>query len=353
MAHENNIERIQKLTMLREIVTNYSHQKHKSHFLPPNHKRYEWHNKFCHIKPMAWDNPLEIPYVAATSLIDAYSLLPGRPDIAFNSLWSAINSSYNNLYLSNHSNPGKQITDTKGIDYSVARIKQYIHEQIPVNQSASPQHSVTIFKTIKEYIKQASDKNFNFVATYILKGIAVENHNSNNPESAVRDIFIPSIYNTIKSKFPELYNKISLSTGAKYSDICSISETECKTDIDYGIPNNKADNSRKLIHATGKLIRQEILAFQPLSEHSNVIFKDEAAWLSFIIRTLLYATRNIAAHGNAATRLNSIFSNGESITSSSWTFLFGYCYFSLILLCQGKLSIADLSPIYSNSQIRL
>lgn len=342
----------QKLSELKNLVINYSTQKHKTLLLPLDHDRHTWHKDFKYINPASWSNPQQIPYVAATALVDAYSQLPSRPDLAFNSLWSASNNSYNDLFLSNHSSPGSSISDSKSIEYSVQRISQQLHQHIPLNNG---QLSLSIIDTIKEYIKQAPDKNLNFVASYILKGISVESHNAdpNNSQNKVREILIPSSYKTLKKKFPTLHNKIATSTGKKYSAICAISETTCKTDIDFGIPKIKGPDARKLVHATGKIIRQEVLQFNSASASTGSVFDDEKHWLSFLILSFLYATRNTAAHGNAATRLNSIFSNGESVTSSSWTFLFGYCYLSLILLCQKKIFAPDLPPIYYNSQIVL
>lgn len=354
MTQKNSTQGINsKLATLKEIVTNYTSQKHKSFFLPPDHNRYLWHSSFAHINPVSWSNAQKIPYVAATGLVDAYSLLPNRPDLAFNSLWSASNSLYNDLYVSNHLNSGSAMSDSKSIDFSIQRISQLIHQKIPTIKHTQSYHFISIFETIKEYIRQAPDKNFNFIASYILKGIAVESHNKNNPSNTVREILIPSSYKTLKKKFPTLYSKILTSTGAKYFALCTISETACNTDIDFGVPSSKGLEARNLVHATGKIIRQEVLQFNPAPTHANCIFDNEKHWLSFLILSLLYATRNNAAHGNAATRLNSIFANGDSITSTSWTFLFGYCYFSLILLSSGKLAVTDLTPIYQNSQIPL
>ncbi len=345
-----------KLEILAEIVSNYSASKHEAQLLPKGHKRYSWHTSFKYLNPASWANPSDIPYVAATGLIDAYSQLPQRPDLAFNSLWSATNSSYNDLYLSSHLSHGARLTDSKSIEYSLQRISQQLHQQITIPHAAgNATSSITIIDLIKDYIKIAPDKNFNFVAQYVLRGIAVERHNAqqNTPASKIREILIPSAYSTFKSKFSYIYDMINNSSGAKFSALCVISESSCRTDINFGIQKSASDQVRQLVHATGKILRKEAISCSVTTNATQGSFDSLQHWLSFLIRPLLYASRNTAAHGNAASRLNSIFANAESTKSASWTFLFCYLYFSLILLCQAKVSISDLLPLYENSKLAL
>lgn len=346
-----------KLQILGEIVVNYDRRKHEAQLLPDNHSRYTWYTNFRRLNPAAWTNPESIPYVAATGLIDAYSQLPKRPDLAFNSLWSATNSSYNDFYLSNHLGQGAKLSDSKSIEFSLDRIAQQLHQQIPLLSVSEAGNSISISDLIKEYIKIAPDKNFNFVAQFVLRGIAVDNHN--NPplpaiqDKKIRDVLIPSSYTTFKKKFPAIHERIKNSTGTVYSSLCTISESTCRTDINFGIQQQSKERIRKLVHATGLILREEALGY-PLSSSPQLVgFVSSEDWLAFLIFPLLYATRNTAAHGNAASRLNSIFANGDSVTSASWTFLFCYLYFSLILMCQSKITLSDLEPLYYNSRLSL
>lgn len=345
-----------KLQILGEIVTDYVPARHEAQMLSKNHQRFSWYASFKRLSPMSWGNPANIPYVAATGLIDAYSQLPRRPDLAFNSLWSATNSSYNDLYLSSLSHGSAALTDSKSIDYSLQLIAQELHKNIPISGAmgeAIP--SISIFELLKEYIRIAPDKNFNFVAQYVLRGMAIERHNAQQATSAtkVREILISSAYSTFKRRFPEIHMKISNSTGLKFSALCAISESPCRTDVDLGIQKAASEQARKLVHATGKIFRQEAIAANVTTSSKPGSFDDQKHWLSFLVLPFLYATRNTAAHGNAASRLNSIFANGESITSSTWTFLFCYVYFSLILLCQSNIAISDLEPLYGNTKLNL
>lgn len=345
-----------KLQILGEVVTDYSSARHEAQILPKNHQRFSWHANFKRLSPASWANPANIPYVAATGLVDAYSQLPRRPDLAFNSLWAATNSSYNDLYLSSNLSHGAALTDSKSIDFSLQRISQQLHRNIPISGTESGfTESISIFDLIKEYVRIAPDKNFNFVAQYVLKGIAVEHHNAQQATQAtkIREILISSAYLTFKKKFPSIHRKIKNSTGLKFSALCSISESRCRTDVDFGIQKTAGEQARKLVHATGKMFRQEAIAANVSTSSTQGSFDDKKHWLSFLVLPLLYATRNTAAHGNAASRLNSIFANGESISSSTWTFLFCYLYFTLILLCQSNVALSDLEPLYENTKLSM
>ncbi|QIB07981.1 hypothetical protein GZ982_25715 [Pseudomonas fluorescens] len=64
--------------------------------------------------------------------------------------------------------------------------------------------------------------------------------------------------------------------------------------------------------------------------------------LEFLVFGILYAARNNNAHGNVASRVNSIFSDNRSIVAATWIFLFGYFYLSLILVSLRAIDMDDL-----------
>lgn len=66
---------------------------------------------------------------------------------------------------------------------------------------------------------------------------------------------------------------------------------------------------------------------------------------------MLYASRNNNIHGNVASRVNSIFSNGDTITAATWNFLFGYFYLSLLQLCLKQIDLDDLDIHLSNLKL--
>ena len=167
----------------------------------------------------------------------------------------------------------------------------------------------------------------------------------------IRKILIPSTYNTFKSRFSNIHGKIEQSTGLKYFKLCNVKETTDKTDINYGISPNDSKAARALIHATGEEIKKAVTSFPATTSSFGPVFGSDKEWLTFLIFAFLYASRNTAVHGNAASRLNSLFANAETLTASTWNFLFGYLYLSLIMYCQGKIDLDDLAPHSANSRL--
>lgn len=342
-----------KLEILAEMVTGYSAARHDKQMLPFGHPKFAWHARFRRLNPASWVAPAAIPYVAATSLLDAYWQLPRRPDLAFNSLWSATNNSYNDLYLASPQNAAsKKMTDKMSIDFSLKEIAARLHMMVPTSSPAgAPAQGISIRDLIKRYLENAHDRNFHFVAQYILRGIAVDDHNTNKvpPKAAIREIFVPASYASFKKEFGSIHTQIKNSLGGKFANLCTITESACGTELNFGIQDSK--KARGIVHQTSILLRQE--ALNPSITNGGVAgtFKSEQHWLSFLVRPLLYASRNNAAHGNVASRLNSLSASADSVTAATWTFLFCYLYFSLILLCQGKITLADLEPLYENADL--
>ncbi|KRG51574.1 hypothetical protein [Stenotrophomonas beteli] len=342
-----------RLEILAEMVTGYSSARHEKQMLPIGHPRFAWHARFRRLSPSSWAIPEDIPYVAATSLLDAYWQLPRRPDLAFNSLWSATNSSYNDLFLASPQNAASaKLTDKMSIDFSLKEIAARLNLMVPTSSPAmAPAQGISIRDLIKMYLKNAHDRNFHFVAQYILRGIAVEEHNANKvpPKAAIRDILVPASYLSFKKEFGSIHAKIKASLGGKYATLCTITESACGTEINFGIQDSK--KARGIVHQASLLLRQE--ALNPSMTNGGVAgtFSSDQHWLSFVVRPLLYASRNNAAHGNVASRLNSLSASANSVTAATWTFLFCYLYFSLILLCQAKITLADLEPLYENADL--
>lgn len=341
----------QKLETLRSLLLDYDKGRHSAQSIPENHPRYSWHQEFQPLKPGKWNSSQTIPYVAATLLLDVYSQLPQRPDLAFGFLWSAINACYNDLYLSQCTSNGDSLQDGKSIDFSVERISQRLHHEISLDLGEGEIRQYAIRDVLRSYLNCAPQRIFNFVANYALKGIAVDRHNAVcNSSEAIRKILIPSTYNTLKSKFPAVYGLLNSNLGLKYFDICNISETPDKTDISFGIQPANSNKSRALIHEASEVLKASFVSYDHTSASAQA-FTSEKEWLSAQIYLFLYAARNSAVHGNVANRLNSIFAKAETISASSWTFLFGYTYLALILYCLKSIDLDDLAPCVKNSEL--
>lgn len=341
----------QHLANLYKLVTDYSSKEHERLLPSPEDNSLQWFKNFKFLNPASWaSTPQKIPYIAATTLIDSYSCLPRRPDMAFTYLWTAINNSYNDLFLKHNTN-STRLGDTKAIENSLDLISNILNLKVENKTTIPEEHEIkTINEILIEFAKRLPNKNLNFLGSYILKGMAITKHNSDNILPHIREIHISSSYRTFASKFKVIHNHLYWNFGKKYSSICSITESTDKTSVDFGIIESDRDTSRRITHAIRKEL-QRILVDNPELEQfdeagnplpKKVAFTSDVQRLEFLVFSLLYASRNNNIHGNVASRVNSIFANSDTITAATWNFLFGYFYLSLILL---KLTHIDLDDL--------
>ncbi|MBN3080245.1 hypothetical protein H4F49_06320 [Pectobacterium polaris] len=341
----------ERLVKLYKLVTNYTSDEHQRLLPSPEDKSLQWFKSFKFLNPASWAlSPQKIPYIAATILIDSYSCLPRRPDMAFSYLWTAINNSYNDLLLKQNTKSNK-LGDTNAIDNSLLLISRIINSKVDSKATLPEEHeSKTINEILIEFAKRLPEKNLNFLVSYILKGMAISIKNSVNSLPLIREIHISSSYRTFEKRFKTIHNHLYWNFGNKYSSICSISESTDKTSVDFGIADSNRETSRSITHAMRKEL-QRILVNNPeldqFDEVGNplpkkVAFTDDIDRLEFLIFGLLYASRNNNIHGNVASRVNSIFANSKTITAATWNFLFGYFYLSLLLLSLTHIELDDL-----------
>ncbi|MCH5652215.1 hypothetical protein [Pseudomonas syringae] len=350
----------QRLADLYKLVTNYTSEEHDKILPSPENETLRWFKNFRFLDPASWAaTPQKIPYIAATTLIDSYSCLPRRPDMAFTYLWTAINNSYNDLFLK-HNSSSKRLGDTKAIEKSLELISGILTSKIESKATALKEcDSKTINDIVVEFAKRLPNKNLNFLGSYILKGMAIKKYNGNQNPPPIREIHISSSYQTFASRFPVVHNYLYWSFGGNYSKICSINELPDKASVDFGISEENANTSREITRAMRKEL-QRILVDNPALDQFDksgdslpqaVAFESEIQRLEFLVFGLLYASRNNNVHGNVASRVNSIFSNADTIVAATWNFLFGYFYLSLLLLCLKNIEVGDLDIHLSNVEL--
>jgi len=342
----------QRLVALHTLVTAYTREAHEKNLLPSDHAALAWFTRFNYLNPVSWAlDPHKIPYIAATALIDSYSCLPRRPDMAFTYLWTATNSCYNDLYMKSSGN-AESLGDSKAIEKSLAEINKFMQANIALPPDASlTAASSTPADITLDFIGRLPDKTLHFVASYILKGMAIEIHNElakTKAANEIRKIHISSSYKTFRNKFPVMFNHFYWTFGQAYSALCTLSETPDKTDVSYGITDS--EKSRKITHALGKEIKKILVRIPVIDQFDDLgkpkmqapSLSGESQRLEFLVFGILYAARNNNAHGNVASRVNSIFSDDRSIVAATWIFLFGYFYLSLILVSLRAIDIDDL-----------
>ncbi|EOW3193124.1 DUF3659 domain-containing protein [Escherichia coli] len=378
----------QRLTNLYKLVTDYTSVEHEKLLPSPESNSLQWFKSFKYLNPVSWAaGPQKIPYIAATTLIDAYSCLPRRPDMAFTYLWTAINNSYNDLFLRHNTTSGS-LGDSKAIDNSIELISEVINSRINNKKTISEEYkSKTINEIVIEFAKRLPDKNLNFLSSYLLKGMAIKNHNAHQIQPPIRSIHISSSYRTFAKRFELIHNHLYWNFSKKYSSICSIKESTDKTSLNFGITKvfwdadkcigitgkngNITDENGNVIGVDNKIISrritqamsrelQRIIVDNPkldlFDKNGNSVgkafaFSSDIQRLEFLIFNLLYASRNNNIHGNVASRINSIFANKDTITAATWNFLFGYFYLSLLLLCLNSINVDDLDVHLFNVEL--
>ena len=279
-----------------------------------------------------WDtNPDSAPYEIVTQLMDCYYCLPERPDLAALFCWQALNNSYNQYLLADTST--QRLQDTKGITKLITHISNNASKYLPY---------------LIPYYMKISDKTYRYVASYILKGYAIE-------QSGFPEKYLSSSYVTFKKKFPNIFQIITNSYGFAYQSIASATITANKVSLNISDPNK----SRTIVHSFSKKLREliengitKIDVKTPTPTQQTINFSNEEK-ITFVLFSILYASRCNNFHGNVASRLNSIYSNEESFTMYTNLFLLEYITLAISLNEQNILSDSSLFKLKANEKLIL
>lgn len=277
-----------------------------------------------------WDiDPESAPYEIVTQLMDCYYCLPERPDLAALFCWQAINNSYNQYLLADPST--QRLQDTKGITELISHINSNISKYLPY---------------LMPYYMNITDKTYRYVASYILKGYAIE-------KSGFFEKYLSSSYVTFKKKFPTIFQVIANSYGFAYHSITSATLTGNKVFL------NVCDmpKCRSIIHSFSIKLREliengttKIDEKNPVPTQRTINFSDKDK-ITFVLFSILYASRCNNFHGNVASRLNSIYANQESFTMYTNIFLLEYITLAISLNEQNILSDSSLLKLKANERL--
>lgn len=273
-------------------------------------------------------------YEILTYLFDSYYVLPERPDLAALFCWQAINHSYYVQQLSDNNVGFCQ--DTKGIEL--------IRDAILGDWNNK-------YKAILEpFLKRMPDKTFHYVASYMLKGYAME-------KKGIAEKYRASSYKTLKRKIPSLLDILDNAYGKSY---CKISNpTLVNNEVDLGITNANKGKSRAITHSFGTKLKALMLG-----EEVEITFCDvqgtkktykftEVERMSFVLFGILYASRCNNFHGNVAARMNSINANKDTFKMYTDMFLTEYIILAIHLNSQGALSDVVLNKVKKNANLMI
>ena len=274
------------------------------------------------------------PYEILTYLFDSYYVLPERPDLAALFCWQAINHSYYVQQLGDN-NVGYCL-DTKGIEL--------VRDAILGGWENK-------YKAILEpFLKRMPDKTFHYVASYMLKGYAMETN-------GIAKKYRASSYNSLKQKISSLSDILDNAYGKSY---CQISNpTLVNNEVNLGITNANKEKSRDITHSFGIKLRALMLGveveitFCDVQETKKIYKFTEVERMSFVLFGILYASRCNNFHGNVAARMNSINANKDTFKMYTDMFLTEYIILAIHLNSQGVLSDVVLNKVKENANLMM
>lgn len=282
-----------------------------------------------------WENQgTSYPYEILTYLFDSYYVLPQRPDLAALFCWQAINHSYYVQQLSDNS--VGFCLDTKGVEF--------VRGAILANWNNK-------YKAILEpFLERLPDKTFHYVASYMLKGYAME-------RNEIAEKYRASSYKSLKGKISPLSEILDNAYGKSY---CQISNpTLIGNTVDLGISDANKGKSRAITHSFGIKLRAlmlgeeaEITFCDAQGTKKKYKFTDEER-LSFVLFGILYASRCNNFHGNVAARMNSINANRDTFRMYTDMFLTEYIILAIHMNSQGELSDMALNEVGKNVNLML
>ena len=282
-----------------------------------------------------WENQgASYPYEILTYLLDSYYVLPQRPDLAALFCWQAINHSYYVQQLSDNS--VRICLDTRGIEF--------VRGAILANWNNK-------YKAVLEpFLERLPDKTFHYVASYMLKGYAME-------KNGIAEKYRASSYKSLKGKILLLSEILDNAYGKSY---CQISNpTLIGNTVDLGISDANKGKSRAITHSFGIKLRAlmlgeeaEITFCDAQGTKKKYKFTDEER-LSFVLFGILYASRCNNFHGNVAARMNSINANRDTFRMYTDMFLTEYIILAIHMNSQGELSDMALNKVGKNVNLML
>ena len=205
------------------------------------------------------------------------------------------------------------------------------------------------YKTVLEpFLKRMPDKTFHYVASYMLKGYAME-------KKGIAEKYRATSYKSLKRKISSLSDILDNAYGKSY---CQISNpTLIGNVVNLGIANANKRKSRAITHSFGMKLRALMLGKEVEITFCDVQrtkkkykFTDEER-LSFVLFGILYASRCNNFHGNVAARMNSINANKDTFKMYTDMFLTEYIILAIHLNSQGALPDMVLNKVKENANL--
>lgn len=315
-----------------KLAKNYSKQYHLS-LLPYEDSS----NILCNLNFIydeKWEKKNSYPYEILTYLFDSYYVLPQRPDLAVLFCWQAINHSYYVQQLGDNSI--KFCVDTKGVEL--------------VGKALSAKWNSRYKEVLQPFLLKLPMKTFHYVASYLLKGYAMES-------AGIAEKYRASSYKSLKRRVSVLSDILINSYGDAYYKIANPVVVGNK--VDLGINKLNKGKSREITHSFATKLRrlmegEEVeITFSATEGTKKRYSFTEKERLSFVLFGVLYASRCNNFHGNVAARMNSINANKETFEMYTDIFLIEYIILAMHMHSQGILSDVVLDKVKKNVELMI
>ena len=262
-----------------------------------------------------------------TYLFDSYYVLPQRPDLAALFCWQAINHSYYVQQLGDNSIGF--CVDTKGVEL--------------VREALLSEWNNRYKAILEPFLLKLPMKTFHYVASYLLKGYAMES-------AGIAEKYRASSYKSLKGKIPVLSDILIYSFA---------NPVVVGNKVDLGIDNLNKEKSRAITHSFATKLRKLVkgdeveITFSDIAGTKKKYSFTEEERLSFVLFGILYASRCNNFHGNVAARMNSINANKETFEMYTDIFLTEYIILAIHMHSQGILSDAALDKVKKNVELMI
>lgn len=271
-----------------------------------------------------------LPTKISSLMIDSYSHLPNRPDMAFLQLWAAFNSAFHQVGLikaANSTPPVDAFQDEYGITSACEVFCARLGMLYGLNATSSPLSSY-----IERILKKVPNKLCSLIATNFLKSYSIK-------KSGLSSRYQSRSIDALMKKYKDLGAALGGSFGDAYFALTKPVENTAAGSVDLNISQSNKSKAqvitRSLSHEISHLLATGDVDVDPHNTHTVKVSVPKLALpdrIRFFVQFVLYASRNNMSHGKVSSRLNSETANKESYDAN--LFMYVVCYILLALLLE-------------------
>ena len=321
---------------LIDLLTSYSRSKHMGRIKAATHSASFDLSNFTFMVDPGWiatpaTNPTgSLPTKISSLIIDSYSHLPNRPDMAFLQLWAAFNSAFHQVGLIKAAYATPPV-DAFQDEYGITSACEVFYTRLGTLYGLGTSPAPLSFY-MERILKNVPDKLCSLIATNFLKSYSIK-------KGGLSSRYQSRSIDALMKKFKILGSALGGSFGEAYFALTSPSENKTAGTIDLNIlkanePKAQAI-TRSLSDEISNLLKTGNVNVNPHNTRAVKVIVPTLALpdrIGFFVQFVLYASRNNMSHGKVSSRLNSETANKKSYDAN--LFMYVVCYVLLALLLE-------------------